>query len=288
MEKRLDAALAEREIVLSRSKASKMIKNGQVMVNGKVVKKPAFVVKDGDEIKCEKISEKDSDERINPVDLNLDILYEDDSCLVINKPAGIAVHPSLTMGKDENTILNGVTSILGSDGFLVHRLDKETTGCLLIAKSEESLAFLQKQFAERTVKKTYLALISGIPSPVSAIIDAPIGRNLVNRTLMSIFKTRSSRDAKTSYRTLESREESALVECDLHTGRTHQIRVHMRSIGHPILGDSSYGTSESKKISAKLGIEGLCLHAQRLSFSSMSDERIDVEAPIDINKHFPN
>ncbi|MDP7247652.1 MAG: RluA family pseudouridine synthase [Candidatus Peribacteraceae bacterium] len=283
MGKRLDAALAEKEIVLSRSKAQKLIKGGKVTVNGKVVKKPAYVIKEGDDINFEATEGKDLNAHIDPVDMNLDILYEDDSCLVINKPSGIAVHPSQTMGKDESTILNGIAFIIESKGLLVHRLDKETTGCLLIAKSEESLAFLQKQFADRTVKKTYLALVSAIPSPASATIDAPIGRNLVNRTLMSIFKTRSSREAKTTYRTLEVRENSALLECDLHTGRTHQIRVHLRSIGHPILGDPSYGTQESKKVSAQLGIDGLCLHALRLSFNSPRGKRVDVEAPLTIN-----
>jgi len=162
-------------------------------------------------------------------------------------------------------------------------LDKETTGCLLIAKTEKAHTFLQKQFADRTVKKTYLALVAGVPSPPSAIIDAPIGRNLVNRTLMSIFKTRSSREAKTTYRTLEVRVNCTLLECDLHTGRTHQIRVHLRSIGHPILGDSSYGTHESKKITKGLGINGLCLHAQKLSFNTLSHKRVDVEAPLSVS-----
>ncbi len=289
---RLDAFLAEKGAVISRSKANKMIKGGHVTVNGEVVKKPAFVLKEGDNVNA---SSRDSTiaavKTINPVNLNLKILYEDDSCMVINKPEGIAVHPALTMGKDENTILNGIAYIFESKGIpfssesvLVHRLDKETTGCLLIAKSPETHIKLQKQFADRTVEKTYIALVSGAPSPQSATIDAPIGRNLINRTLMSVFKTRSSRDARTTYKTLEDRGDCALLECDLHTGRTHQIRVHLRSIGHPILGDLSYGTQESKRVSEKYGITGLCLHAHRLSFDDLSENRIRVEAPIGINK----
>ena len=287
---RLDVFLSSQDGVLSRSKAQKLIKDGMVQVNGKVVTKVAFMLKEGDHITVAEsrgstIRGRDVE---SSVDLHLDVLYEDSACLVINKPAGLAVHPASSMKKGDRTILNGVEFLFkkrslpfSEDAILVHRLDKETTGCLLIAKNVAAHAALQKQFEDRTVSKKYLALVAGVPSPSSATIDAPIGRNLVQRTMMSIFKTGKSRAAKTTYKTIQAKEDCALLECDLHTGRTHQVRVHLSSIEHPILGDPKYHSALSEKVTKEYGIKGLCLHAWKLAFDSQVDERrVSVVAPI--------
>jgi len=294
---RLDVFLSSQEEGLSRSKAQKLIKDGLVQVNGKRVTKVAFMLKEGDSISVDAVhgstrlatSEPQLHANtIDTIDLHLDILYEDDACLVINKPAGLAVHPASSMKKGEMTILNGIEFLFNkrglpfsSDAVLVHRLDKETTGCLLIAKTSQAHAALQKQFEDRTVSKKYLALVCGVPIPSSATIDAPIGRNLMQRTMMSIFKTGKSREARTTYRTLQAKKDCALLECDLHTGRTHQVRVHLSSIKHPILGDPKYHSHLSDEVTREYGIEGLCLHAWKLRFDSpVTSERVKVEAAL--------
>jgi 23S rRNA pseudouridine1911/1915/1917 synthase len=160
----------------------------------------------------------------------------------------------------------------------VHRLDKPTTGCLIVAKPPSAglrPAFpdLQKQFEERTTKKKYLAIVSGVPEHTEATIDAPIGRNLTDRTKMSVLKTSASRDAKTTYRILDSVDDCSVLECDLHTGRTHQIRVHLSSVGHPILGDTPYGSPASKKLTDHYKVSGLCLHARSIVFVSPADDK---------------
>ena len=207
-------------------------------------------------------------------------LYEDDACIVVNKPANLVVHPANTTDKG-TTLIEILNVQQGAPLHLVHRLDKDTTGCLLLAKTQEHCDTLQAQFKNREVTKKYLALCYGIPEQKKAIIDAPIGRNLLSRTKMSLFKTSTSREAKTTYTVLAEGEDCALLECEIHTGRTHQIRVHVRSINHPILGDEKYGTHESVELSKKYGIESLCLHARSLTFvSPMSKKQICVEAPI--------
>ncbi|MBI3336493.1 RluA family pseudouridine synthase [Candidatus Peregrinibacteria bacterium] len=180
-------------------------------------------------------------------------LYEDHFCAVLNKAAGVNV------------------SELPYE-FLVHRLDKETTGCLLIAKTADSLDLLQRQFKERTVQKVYLALVSGIPQHKHAIIDAPIGRNIAQRTKMGVSRIAKRREAQTEYRVLQTGNNAALLECIPKTGRTHQIRVHLKSIGHPIVGDTKYGSKDHA--------ECMCLHAWKLSFGSPIGVRVHAEAPI--------
>ena len=145
------------------------------------------------------------------------------------------------------------------------------------------MQFLQKQFQERSVQKTYLAIVAGVPDPPEAVIDAPVGRNLLNRIKMSILGAGKSREAKTSYRTISATGRCSLLACDLHTGRTHQIRVHLSSIGHPILGDRKYGSSQSRSLDKEYGIESVCLHAWKLQFQTQSAGAVTVTAPL----HFP-
>ena len=284
---RLDAFLAENVSGLSRAKAQKLIKDGSIEVDGEVVTKTSKNLQKGSNVVILGGMETESETVIEPIDLNLSVLYEDDSCFVIEKPAGYAVHPATAMASDEKTILHGIAFLMqerslpfSADSVLVHRLDKETTGCLLVAKTPEAHAFLQKQFEDRTVKKMYLALVAGVPDPAEAIIDSPIGRNLTDRTKMSILKTSVSREARTTYKTLDATDDATLVRCELHTGRTHQVRVHLSSIGHPILGDPTYASSQSEKLTKEYSIGNLCLHAWTLTFTSPIGARIDVTAPL--------
>ena len=184
------------------------------------------------------------------------------------------------MSKEDATILDGLRFLFqdrklpfSESEVLVHRLDKETTGCLLIAKNPKAHLALQKQFETRTVEKFYLALVAGVPSPKAATIDAPIGRHTGDRTRMSIVQVGKTRNALTTYRTLSSAQGIALLSCELHTGRTHQIRVHLQSIGHPILGDEKYGSTASLKITAAMQVDFLCLHAWKLSFVSPTTKK---------------
>jgi 23S rRNA pseudouridine1911/1915/1917 synthase len=285
---RLDALIAAQDSALSRSKIQKAVKVGSVSVNGTVISKSSYTLKEGDQVHIEQLEIRIPTAKIHPVDLHLEVLFEDDAVIVLNKPAGIAVHPGHSMEKDEMTILHGVAHLFSerdipfsADSVLVHRLDKPTTGCLTVVKNNNSFAALQKQFEQRTTKKTYIAVVAGVPEHTVATIDAPIGRNLTDRTKMSVLKTSVSRDAKTTYRVLDSKEDCALLECDLHTGRTHQIRVHLSSIGHPILGDLPYGSPASKKVSNQYSVKGLCLHAREITFVSPADSKEHiVEAPL--------
>ncbi len=290
---RLDVFLAKQEGILSRAKAQKLIKDGSVKVNGEITKKSALILKDGDEVEAKPSldSSQDGKGSIKPVNLKIPVLYEDDACMVIDKPSGFAVHPAPTVKDDDPTILHGIaylfkkqSLLFSADAVLVHRLDRETTGCLLVAKNAEAHAALQKQFEKRSVSKTYLALVAGVPDPPEAMIDAPIGRNLTDRTKMSVLKTSTSREAKTSYRTLDATNSCALLACDLHTGRTHQIRVHLSSIGHPILGDPTYHSHSSEKFTKEFAIKNLCLHAWKLKFTSPADDKEHVvEAPLQVS-----
>ena len=299
---RLDAFLSDQREDVSRSSIQKLIKNGGVQVNDQVITKPAFPLKEGDQIvaNINTVSLRPSAElrmaqsdNVISENLKLEILYEDDHCLILNKPAGYAVHPASGMPENEVTILSGIAHLFAerslpfsADAVLVHRLDKETTGCLLIAKHAKAHHALQKQFEERTVSKQYLALVAGIPDPPAATIDAPIGRNLTDRTKMSILTTSISRDAKTTYRVIDQTDDISLLECDLHTGRTHQIRVHLRSIGHPILGDSTYASMHSKEVTSQYDVQGICLHSWKLQFENMNGQQTEVMAalPEEFNK----
>lgn len=282
--KRLDSFLVEHNPEFSRARIQKTIESGGVKVNGIAVTKQALKLKEGDTVSLELAAETPlHDERIHPQDLALPLLYEDEFCVVVNKPAGIAVHPGTGMEDDEVTLLSGIAFLFEERGLtftpgsvLVHRLDKDTTGCVLVAKTAEAHAALQKQFEERSVQKKYLAIVYGIPDPPHARIDAPIGRNLTDRTKMSVLRTSKSREAQTTYTTLDATNETALLQCDLHTGRTHQIRVHLRSISHPILGDTTYPTQKSEEYAKAVGVHTLCLHAWKLTFVSPSGSTVDL------------
>ena len=283
---RLDVFLTGEGAASSRVKARDIVKAGYVMVNGRISRKVALVLKEGDKVEMSATEEPVTETRIEDIDLKLEVLYEDDACMVINKPAGISVHPGAGMPENEQTLLNGIVHLFAerkipfsSSAVLVHRLDKETTGCLLVAKTPDAHKELQKQFEDRTVQKFYLAIVAGVPNPPTAMIDASIGRSTANRTKMTVFGSAKTRDARTTYRTLDASEEVALLSCELHTGRTHQIRVHLHSIGHSILGDDTYMSALSEDLQEKFDIHDLCLHAWKISFDSPADKKThDVKA----------
>lgn len=289
---RLDAFLADQNPEVSRSRIQRAIKEGSVEVNGEEVLRPAHRLKPEDAVfLLSAWEESGRGNPVEPVDLSLPVLYEDVDCMVVDKPAGIAVHPGTGMAPGSATILHGIAHLFlergilfSSENVLVHRLDKETTGCLLVSKTASAHAALQQQFAERGVRKAYLALVSGQPEPAKALIDSPIGRNLTDRTRMSVLRTSVSREAKTGYRTLETTGAVSLLECDLHTGRTHQVRVHASSIGHPILGDPVYGSAASRALSEEYAVSGMCLHAWKIAFISPSKvKEISVAAPLPLS-----
>ncbi len=287
---RLDVLIAAQDGKLSRVKIQKAIHDGFVSVNDKIVTKPSLQVPIDSRIRIEggRSPIPDHPSAIESINQHLTVLYEDSSCMVIDKPAGISVHPGHAADPDEPTLLSGIRFLFeerslpfSPQSVLVHRLDKPTTGCICVAKSDAAFQHLQKQFEGRTVGKTYLAIVAGVPEHSEADIDAPIGRNLTDRTKMSVLRTSVSRNAKTSYRVVDAADNCALLECDLHTGRTHQIRVHLSSIGHPVLGDDSYKSGMSNQTADRYGISGLCLHAWTLKFVSPEDDKEhSVRAPL--------
>jgi 23S rRNA pseudouridine1911/1915/1917 synthase len=226
-----------------------------------------------------------------PWDYPLDIRYEDDDLLIINKPPDMVVHPSA--GHEQDTLVNAVLAycpvlpVIGSEKRpgIVHRLDKDTSGLIIVAKNERALRMMQAQFKKRTISKVYLALVEGQVQPPMALIDAPLGRDPRSRKKMSVIPegSRSSlraRPSQTDYKTLISYDDFTLLECHLHTGRTHQIRVHLAYIGFPIVGDTIYGRRKRK-----LGLKRHFLHAAELTFnrpSDMTEITVNAELPPDL------
>ncbi|MDQ2919707.1 MAG: RluA family pseudouridine synthase [Verrucomicrobiota bacterium] len=275
---RLDRFLALELPQFSRSRLQALIEQGLVRLNGERTRARELVrAEDAVQVEIppnEKIEAQ-------PESIALEILFEDDALLVINKPAGMVVHPGA--GNREHTLVNALlahcTSLSGIGGKerpgIVHRLDKETSGCLVVAKNDAAHRELSKQFAARTVKKTYLALVAGRLKKSSGLIDAPIARHPVHRQKMAIAKSARGRSAETEYRVIRASKEVSLVECDLHSGRTHQIRVHLAHLGNPVVGDKLYSSKDAKNFPRQM------LHAWRLGFSHpLSCEWKDFEAAL--------
>jgi 23S rRNA pseudouridine1911/1915/1917 synthase len=269
---RLDKALADILPDISRTQWQRLIKTGQVLVQGELAK--ASLRLEGGESAVVTLPPPLETE-LRPEAIPLDIRYEDEDCLLVNKPAGMVVHPSI--GHESGTLANavlaycpGVMEVGGEKRpGIVHRLDKDSSGLILVAKNDRSLRHLQAQFKERTVRKVYLALVEGRIQPAEAIIDAPIGRDPRQRKKMTVISKRSarSRPSQTSYSTAITFEDHTLVECIPRTGRTHQIRVHLAHIGFPIVGDVVYGRRKQR-----IAINRHFLHASQLTFLRPSDE----------------
>jgi len=274
---RLDLFLAGELPQFSRSRIQQLIRNGSVRLNKKEAR-PRDLVRTGDDVDLIEPPVEKIDNQ--PEDIPLDVLFEDDDLIVINKPAGLVVHPG--PGHREHTLVNALLhhcpNLSGIGGQerpgIVHRLDKETSGCLVVAKNDEAHRGLSEQFAERTVDKVYLALAAGKLRRSSGIIEEKIGRHPVHRQRMSVSQTRG-RSAKTTYRVLRSNGEISLIECQLHSGRTHQIRVHLHHLGHPILGDKVYSPKLAKNFPRQM------LHAWKLGFiHPRTDKKKSFEAPL--------
>ena len=240
---RLDRFLSSWITGFSRVRLQAFVKDGHVLVNG-VPARSSHTLRTEDRVDVE-IPEESAPSPVVAQDIPLDILYEDAEFLVLNKSAGLVVHPGA--GNADGTVVNailhhcaGIRIVGGEDRpGIVHRLDKETSGCLLIAKTEPAHRWISEQFAERHVEKTYLALVEGTPRMPHGTIDAPIRRHAVHRQKMAVNDR--GRESLTKYRVLAAVEGKALIECHPHTGRTHQIRVHLKHLGHPVVGDPLYG-----------------------------------------------
>ncbi len=250
---RLDAVLAAQLEDVSRSRIQKLIRQGNVRVDGQVILKPAYKL-DGDELLKIEIPEVQITDLI-PESIPLDIVYEDRNLIVINKSAGMVVHPSAghSSGTLVNAVLGHAPDIDGVGGELrpgiVHRLDKDTSGIILVAKNGQTLQYLQAQFSSRKVEKGYFALVEGIPKSPVGRIEAEIGRSKRDRKKMDVFPDGKARDAITFYRVIKEFDRHTYLEAKPETGRTHQIRLHLAFIGNPIVGDRVYGR---KKPSLKL------------------------------------
>jgi 23S rRNA pseudouridine1911/1915/1917 synthase len=272
---RLDLFIVQQMPEFTRSFVQKLIEDGFVTLNARPAK-ASTKLKAGDIISVTVPPPAPCD--IEPEDIPLHIVYEDDDLLVVDKPAGMTTHPA--PGSPAHTLVNAVLShlpVLPDSGSparpgIVHRLDKDTSGLIIIAKTPAALANLAAQFKSRAVKKAYTALVKGKLKPASGIIDAPIGRDRAHRQKMGI--TESGRPARTEYATLKNYDGYTLAEARPQTGRTHQIRVHFASIGYPIVGDTTYG-SKSELVGRHF------LHAARLSFNLPStDKRVEFTSPL--------
>ena len=268
---RLDAFLARRAENMSRSAAQKLIEDGLVTRNGKPGRKNDKL-NIGDSITYTVPEAKPVD--IVPTEIPLDIVYEDDDLLVINKPKGLVVHPAA--GHADDTLVNGLlyamgSSLSGINGELrpgiVHRIDKDTSGLLAVAKNDYAHTMLASQLKDHTMARTYDAIVCGSLREDSGTVDAPIGRHPTDRKRMCVTQ-RNSKPAITHWEVVKRYRGYTHIRCHLETGRTHQIRVHMAYIGHPILGDTVYGHKK-----AELGQDSQCLHAGALCFRHPRDGR---------------
>ncbi|NLC12849.1 MAG: RluA family pseudouridine synthase [Chloroflexi bacterium] len=281
--KRLDKYLAEQILQLSRAKIQSMISAGEVKVNEKVITKPAFKLETGDKVSAV-ITEVNEE---HPLEQNiaLDVIYEDENVIVINKPAGLVVHPGA--GNAENTLVNallyrcpqianvGETSRPG----IVHRLDKDTSGVMIIAKTSIGYSWLVKQFKTRKANKTYLALVDGKPPTPTGRIETRIGRDEQHRQRMAVTYGDQGRKAESEFYTVAEYSDHTLLEVNPLTGRTHQIRVHLAFLGCPVVGDQIYGRRRNS-----LEIKRFFLHASRLTIRLPgNEEETEFTAPLPLD-----
>jgi 23S rRNA pseudouridine1911/1915/1917 synthase len=264
---RLDRWLASAIPEVSRARVRALIDEGYVRVGGVVSRKAAYRLRGGEAVEVE--IPPSPPEELVPEPIALVVMYEDDHVLVVDKPAGMVVHPGagVLRGTLAAAALAHAPEIAGVGGprrpGVVHRLDKGTSGLLVIAKTSVAYHALVAQLAAREVTREYLAVVHGQVSRASGRVDAPIGRDPLHRQRMAIRPVGKGRRAVTHYRVLERFTDFTLVECRLETGRTHQIRVHLASLGHPIAGDETYGRSRGR---LPIALDGLALHAARLAF----------------------
>lgn len=265
----------------SRAKIQKLIDEELILVNDKVIKS-SYKVSNGDVIL---ITDKEEDMSVKPEKMDIDIVYEDDDVMVINKKSGVVVHPA--PGNYSGTLVNGLMYLSKDLSHvngefrpgIVHRIDKDTSGLLIVAKNDKAHRILAEELKEKKIKRKYIALVSGVINHDVGEIDAPIGRDPSDRKKMCVTST-NSRDAITHFRVLERYKNASLIECELETGRTHQIRVHMKYIDHPVINDPVYGKSNH-------GEFGQLLHAKEITFTHPTTKEImtfSCEVPEEFNK----
>lgn len=261
--KRIDAYLSERMDDLSRVAIQRLVSNGKILVNGKKVK-TSYKVQTGDKIQIEE--EKPVEISLKAENIPLDVIYEDADIIVINKLKGMVVHPA--NGNPDGTLVNAVMAICkdslsGIGGEIrpgiVHRLDKDTSGIIVVAKNDKAHINLSEQIKNHEVKKTYIALVRGIVKENEATINMPIGRSEKDRKKMAV--KRNGKKAITHFKVLQRYDNYTLLEVNIETGRTHQIRVHLSQIGYPVIGDEVYSNGKNE-----WNEKGQCLHAKSLEF----------------------
>ena len=279
---RLDQYLAAQLPELSRARIQALIKEGEITVNGKSTKAKTPVERN---MRIEVNIPEPEPAEAQPQDIPISVLFEDKHVIVIDKESGMVVHPAA--GNPDGTLVNAVLfhcgDLSGIGGVerpgIVHRLDKDTSGCIVVAKNDQAHLSLTTQFAERDTGKIYLAVVQGCPKEAKGTVFTNIGRHPVNRLKMAVVNPGSGKPAITDWEVLhyDAATDSSLVMCTLHTGRTHQIRVHMLHLGHPLIGDPIYAHPQRQK--ARPG--RLMLHAWRLAFNHPADgRRIAIQSPI--------
>lgn len=285
---RLDRALAAAVPTLSRERLKTLIRSGAVEEEGRAVRDPALKVKGGEEFRVAVPEARPPHNE--PQDIPLSIVFEDEHLLVVDKPAGLVVHPAA--GNLDGTLVNALLhhcagKLSGIGGVarpgIVHRIDKDTSGLLVVAKTDVAHEGLARQFAAHSIDRRYLAIVTGVPKASEGTVDAPLARSATNRKKIAIVEGRRGKRAVTHWKRLEALRDSALVECRLETGRTHQVRVHMASIGHPLLGDPVYGRAGKThgNILKELGFHRQALHAAELGFTHpVTKNRLSFSSPM--------
>ena len=276
--KRLDMYVANQSCEITRTTAQRLIEQENILVNGKK-QKVAYKVLSGDVVTIEK-------EKAKPIELkaqkiSIEIIYEDKDIIVVNKPKGMVVHPA--NGNPDGTLVNAIMAICkdslsGIGGEIrpgiVHRLDKDTSGLLIVAKNDKAHVNMSEQIKNHEVKKTYIALVRGVVKENEATIDMPIGRSTSDRKKMAV--TKNGKNAVTHIKVLKRYDKYTLLQVNIETGRTHQIRVHLSHIGYPIVGDFTYSNGKNE-----FGVVGQCLHAKCLEFKHpITGEKMKLESPI--------
>lgn len=277
--KRLDAYVSSQIEEITRTSAQRLIEQGNILVNGKK-QKVSYKVSVGDVITIEE--EQPQEIELKAQDIPIEIIYEDNDIIVVNKPKGMVVHPA--NGNPDGTLVNAIMAICkdslsGIGGEIrpgiVHRLDKDTSGLLIVAKNDKAHVNMSEQIKNHEVKKTYIALVRGNVKENEATIDMPIGRSNTDRKKMAVNK--NGRNAVTHIKVLKRYEKYTLLEVNIETGRTHQIRVHLSHIGYPIIGDYTYSNGKNE-----FGVVGQCLHAKELEFKhpiTRKEMKLEAELP---------
>lgn len=275
---RIDVYLSKKNTDISRVAVQRLIENEKILVNNKKTK-PSYKVQINDEITVEEEQVKEID--IKPQDIPVEIIYEDTEIIVVNKPKGMVVHPA--NGNPDGTLVNAIMAICkdslsGIGGEIrpgiVHRLDKDTSGILIIAKNDKSHINLSEQIKNHEVEKTYIALVKGIVKENEATINMPIGRSNKDRKKMAV--TNKGKEAITHFKVTQRYDKYTLLEVKIETGRTHQIRVHLSQIGYPIVGDTTYSNGKNE-----WDIKGQCLHAKSLKFKHpLTEKEMFLEAEL--------